>query len=321
MYVIVQFVSDSSLSFSEKGAQNDTATADRRCGRPKTDLPKMMRPPKNRYAWKWRSRGSAWHSILATTSFSGAESPITRETWFLAAASFSGVNGRIILGANGRDQTQNGSIVSKLCVDSEIKFIFESTQKPFFSISEKRKKVFCSTNQRKTKKNVASDFLFRIKGKTKKRRCTRLSIIRRWLNCSLSNYSPPAVFETETRMQLFFRVCPFFESGCNSRGLRFLLDFSIIKATYQLVQWSSRTLADFVQLGTSYRGPAVLFCFVSLTVFVVSKTADPSQKMAPRVISSLCVLSQDGLKFGWNLALESTITRELPPDLATFIEK
>ena len=153
--------------------------------------------------------------------------------------------------------------MSKLCVDSETKFIFESTQKPFFSISEKRKKVFCSTNQRKTKKNVASDFLFQKKGKTKKRRCTRLSIIRRWLNCSLSNYSPPAVFGTETRMQLFFHVCPFFESGCNSRGLWFLAEFSIIKATYQLLQWSSRTLADFVQMGTSYRGLALPLCIIA----------------------------------------------------------
>ena len=70
-----------------------------------------------------------------------------------------------------------------------------------------------------------------------------------------------------------------------------------------------------------------MFCLVSLAVFVVSKTADfPQNKtMAPffrhsvlRATSSLRVLSQDWLKFGWNLALGPTTKRELLPEMATF---
>jgi len=107
--------------------------------------------------------------------------------------------------------------------------------KTFFQYIWKTEKSFLFHKSKKNKKKRSIRLFVPNKRKNEKRRCTRLSIIRRWLNCSLSNYSPPAVFGTETRMQLFFHVCPFFESGCNSRGLWFLVDFSIIKATYQLL--------------------------------------------------------------------------------------
>ena len=76
-----------------------------------------------------------------------------------------------------------------------------SPHKKLFSVYLNSEKSFFFHKSKKNKKNVASAFFFRKKGKTKtKRRYIRLffrflvplSIIRRWLNCSLSDYSPPS---------------------------------------------------------------------------------------------------------------------------------
>ena len=224
-------------------ARNDTATAARKwCGRPKTDLPTWSGCPK--------------------TDMPGNEAP------GFSVTEHSG--GRIIFGRGRlypfgqigfwqthqfRAQTAVSFWAQKAVMspDFKTKALYQNkvwTGRWSLSLSP-HKKLF-STNQRKTKKTLHPPFCSEKKEKRKQKGVTPaffsvflvpLSITRRWLNCSLSDYSPPSepsvlssdFFGTKTRMQLFFHVCPVFEFRCNSRGFWFLLDFSIMKAAYQVL--------------------------------------------------------------------------------------